>query len=211
MASSVLVLVGNADKVLPGVVEKARALKLGDGLDETTEMGPVISAAHKQRIEEYIELGIEEGVQVILDGRKASVQGLEDGFFIGPVLLDGVTPDMRVAQEEIFGPVLSVMRAENLSEAIAMANTSPFGNGASIFTESGAEAHEFRSNIQAGMVGINVGVPAPMAFLSFGGRKNSFFGDLRVYGQDAVEFYTQKKVVTERWFGGAKTGSIWSS
>lgn len=210
MASSVLLFVGDSDKLLDQVVQAAKGLKLGNGLNEETQMGPVISASHKKRVEEYIQIGSDEGADVILDGRGTSVAGYEDGFFVGPTLLDNVTPQMRVAREEIFGPVLSIMRCDTLQQAIDVANTSEFGNGASIFTDSGAAARQFRVGIQVGMVGINAGVPAPMAFFSFGGRKNSLFGDLRAYGPDAVEFYTMKKAVIERWFGSVETGSIWS-
>ncbi|MCK5127561.1 MAG: CoA-acylating methylmalonate-semialdehyde dehydrogenase [candidate division Zixibacteria bacterium] len=210
MASSVLVLVGDADKLLDDIIQAAKNIKLGNGLDVNTQMGPVISAAHKKRVEDYIQIGFNEGAEVLLDGRGVTVKGYEKGSFVGPTLLGKVTSEMRVAKEEIFGPVLSVMRCDTLQQAIDIANTSEFGNGASIFTDSGSSARQFRVGIQVGMVGINVGVPAPMAFFSFGGRKNSLFGDLRAFGPDAVEFYTMKKTVVERWFGNVKTGSIWS-
>jgi malonate-semialdehyde dehydrogenase (acetylating)/methylmalonate-semialdehyde dehydrogenase len=209
MAGSVLVLVGAGEGFLDPVVEAARALKLGSGLDPQTGMGPVISAAHRERIEGYVELGLREGARLVLDGRGARAEGLPDGFFIGPTVFDDVAPGMRIAREEIFGPVLCVMRARDLGEAVDLANASPYGNGASVFTASGAAAREFRSRVQCGMVGINAGVPAPMAFFSFGGFKNSFFGDLRAHGPDSVEFYTRKKAVIERWPGLEGTGGVW--
>jgi len=207
MASSVLVVVGSADRAIDDVVKAAASLKLGNGLDPATEMGPLISAQHKKRVEDYIQIGVDEGARLILDGRGATVEGSESGFFIGATVLDNVLPEMRVAREEIFGPVLSVMRAAGLGEAIDLANSSPYGNGASIFTSSGAAAREFRNRIQCGMLGVNAGVPAPMAFFAFGGRKASLFGDLRVQGADSIEFYTQKKSVIELWFGFGETGS----
>jgi len=209
MASSVLVLVGAADAILDRVVQAAKALRLGNGLDRATQMGPVISAESKKRIEEYIEIGLAEGAKLLLDGRGVKVDGLPNGFFVGPTILDGVQPETRIATEEIFGPVLSVMRAKDLDEALALANSSRYGNGASIFTASGGAAREFRNRIECGMIGINAGVPAPMAFFSFGGFKDSIFGDLRAHGPDAVEFYTRKKAVIERWFEIASPGSVW--
>lgn len=209
MASSVLMLVGEGEELLEKVVAKAKARKMGDPLAPETEMGPLITKAHKEKVEAYIQLAVDEGATILLDGRGATVPGYEGGFYVGTTILDGVTPEMRVAREEIFGPVLSVMRAATLDEAIKMANTSPFGNGGSIFTNSGGAAREFREGIECGMLGINAGVPAPMAFFSFGGHKDSIFGDLRVHGPDGVEFYTQKKTVIERWLSGGKTGSVW--
>ena len=209
MASSVMVLVGRAERLLGRVVDAARSLKLGSGMDPSTGMGPVISAESKRRIEEYIDTGVAEGAKPLLDGRGVRLLSLPDGFFVGPTILDDVRPDSRVNCEEIFGPVLSVMRAKDLDEAIALANSSPYGNGASIFTASGGAAREFRNCIDCGMIGINAGVPAPMAFFSFGGFKDSFFGDLRAHGPDAIEFYTRKKALIERWFEIGAPGNIW--
>ena len=209
MASSVLVTVGDAEEIIDEVIEAARALRLGNGMDADSDMGPLISAAHKKRAEDYIRIGIDEGAQLVLDGRGATVKGLEGGFWLGPTIFDRVRPDMKIARDEIFAPVLSIMRAQDLNEAINLANMSPYGNGASIFTGSGGAAREFRNRIECGMLGINAGVPAPMAFFGFGGHKISLIGDLRVQGTDAVEFYTQKKSVIERWFGMGKTGSTW--
>ena len=209
MASSVLVPVAGGDALVDRVIEMAQALKLGDGLAADTGMGPVITAEHKRRVEEYIQIGIDEGATLRLDGRDARAEGLPDGFFVGPTVLDDVTPSMRIAQEEIFGPVLSVMRAATLDEAISLANATPFGNGNSIFTASGGAARKFRNEIQCGMIGVNAGVPAPMAFFSFGGHKRSIFGDLRVHGPDGIEFYTRKKSVIERWPETGPSGSVW--
>ncbi len=209
MATSVVVLVGPGQQALDDMVAAAKALRLGSGLDAKTQMGPVVSAEHKHRVEDYIRIGVEEGARLILDGRGVSVPGLPDGHFVGPTIFDGVTPEMRIAREEIFGPVLAVMRAPDLDAAIDLCNKSPFGNGASIFTRSGFAAREFRGRINCGMIGINAGVPAPMAFFSFGGDGNSIFGDLRAHGPDAVEFYTKKKAVIERWADDRSGGNIW--
>jgi len=209
MASSVLVPVGNAADIIQDVVAAARSLKLGCGMEAGTQMGPLVSAAHRKRVEDYIALGTDEGAELLLDGRGATVAGYEGGFWMGASVFDRVKPEMRIAREEIFGPVLSLMRAGDLDEAIGLANSSPYGNGASIFTASGGAAREFRNRIECGMIGINAGVPAPMAFFGFGGHKMSLFGDLRVQGTDSVEFYTQKKSVIQRWFGMGETGNTW--
>ncbi|OGV39538.1 MAG: methylmalonate-semialdehyde dehydrogenase (acylating) [Lentisphaerae bacterium GWF2_49_21] len=209
MASSVLVLVGGAENLLPKIIEAAQKLKVGNGLEPDTQMGPVISKEAKKRIEDYIQVGVDEGAELVLDGRNITVPDKENGYFLAPSIFSGVKPEMQIAREEIFGPVLSVMKVANLATAIELANASEFGNGASIFTNSGGAAREFRNKIQCGMIGINTGVPAPMAFFSFGGHKNSIFGDLKAQGPDAVEFYTQKKSVIERWPGKLATGSIW--
>lgn len=211
MASSVLVPVAGGDALVDRVIELATALKLGDGMVADTGMGPVITAGHKARVEQYIAIGEQEGATLRLDGRGVGAEGLPDGFFVGPTVFDHVTPTMRIAREEIFGPVLSVMRAASLDEAIAFANATPFGNGNSIFTASGGAARKFRNEIQCGMIGINAGVPAPMAFFSFGGHKRSIFGDLRIHGPDGIEFYTRKKAVIERWPDTGPTGSVWAS
>ena len=209
MASSILVLVGQAEHLLERVVETARGLKLGGGMDPSTGMGPVITAASKARIEEYVAIGVADGAELLLDGRGAKVPGLPNGYFVGPTILDHVNPGSRVSCDEIFGPVLAVTRMKDLDQAISLANTSNFGNGASIFTASGGAAREFRNRIECGMIGINAGVPAPMAFFSFGGHKDSLFGDLRAHGPDGIEFYTRKKAIIERWFEIGVSGNIW--
>jgi malonate-semialdehyde dehydrogenase (acetylating)/methylmalonate-semialdehyde dehydrogenase len=209
MASSVLVPVGEAAAIVDRVVEAAKGVKLGDGMDPSTTMGPLVTADQRHRVEQYIQTGVDEGAKLLLDGRGVKVDGLGDGFFVGPTIFDRVTPQMRIGREEIFGPVLSVMRAGDLDEALALANSSEYGNGASIFTASGGAAREFRNRIQCGMIGINAGVPAPMAFFSFGGFKSSIFGDLRMHGPDGIEFYTRKKAVIDRWFEIGTPGSVW--
>ncbi len=209
MATSVVVLVGEAEKLVPEIVAAARDLKLGHGLDGATTMGPLISEQQKQRCLDYLAIGVDEGAELVLDGREAEVPA--EGHFLAATIFDRVTPEMRIATEEIFGPVLCIMRAATLDEALDLANASPFGNGASIFTASGGAAQHFRDRIQAGMLGINTGVPAPMAMFPFGGHKRSFYGDLRAQGPDGVEFYTQKKTVIERWPQRGPTGSIWAS
>jgi malonate-semialdehyde dehydrogenase (acetylating)/methylmalonate-semialdehyde dehydrogenase len=212
LAGSVLVAIGakaRQDQVVDAFVQSARDLKLGDGADDSTAMGPVLNPDQRQRILDAIERGIQEGSRLILDGRGASVPTRPRGCFIGPTVFDDVSPDAFVAREEIFGPVVSVFRARDLDDAIRLSNRSRYGNSVSLFTQSGAAAREFRSRSQAGMLGINLGVPAPMAFFSFGGWKKSFFGDLNAHGPDAVAFYTRKKVVTERWFGAEAPREGW--
>ena len=199
LATSVVVAVGEAgDKLIPELVRAADNLTVGAGCEARTQMGPVITDEAKKRILSYIELGEKEGAKLARDGRKDRVcQG--DGFFVGPTILDHVNPESRIAREEIFGPVLSVIRVKDLKEAIELVGKSEYGNAASIFTRSGSAAREFSQNAGAGMIGINVGVPAPVAFFPFSGWKNSFFGDLHALGKDAVHFYTEQRVVTCRW------------
>jgi malonate-semialdehyde dehydrogenase (acetylating)/methylmalonate-semialdehyde dehydrogenase len=214
MAGSVVVTVGEAhDKLLGPLREAAAALKVGDGLDERSELGPVISEQAKQRIEAAIDKAAADGAKIALDGREASAPetggGAPDGggCFLGATILDDVPPGSEAAREEIFGPVLSIVRADSLDEAIATVNSSRFGNGVSIFTESGAAVRRLRHEVEAGMVGVNIGVAAPVAFFPFSGWKDSFLGDLHAHGPDAVEFYTRKKTVTSRWFSsGQGTG-----
>jgi hypothetical protein len=191
----VVVAVGSRqeqDHMVLRFVAAARELKLGDGLDESATLCPVINRAARSRILEAIEQGVREGAKLVLDGRGATCPERPRGCFVGPTVFDHVTPDMSIGREEIFGPLVSVLRAANLDEAIRLCNRSRYGNSVSLFTQSGAAAREFRSRIQAGMLGINLGVPAPMAFFSFGGWKGSFFGDLGAHGQDAVDFYAQE-------------------
>jgi len=198
LAGSVLVPVGDAaGPLLDLLVKRTKALAVGDGA-KGAEMGPLVTADHCRRVAGYIEKGVAEGAEPICDGRQARPAG--NGFFLGPTIFDRVTPDMTIAREEIFGPVLSVMRVQTLDEAIQLVNTSPFGNATSIFTGDGKSAREYSSRIEVGMVGINVGVAAPMAFFPFAGWKNSFFGDLHAHGKDAVAFYTEQKVIMSRWF-----------
>ena len=205
MAGSVVVTVGRAhERLVPALREAAVALAIGDGLDERNELGPVVSPAAHERILAAIERGLAEGAQLIVDGRDP---GLGEGCFIGATIFDGVKPEMELAREEIFGPVLSLIHVETLEEAIETVNRSRFGNGVSIFTESGATVRRIRHDVEAGMVGVNIGVAAPVAFFPFSGWKDSFLGDLHAHGPDAVDFYTRKKTVTSRWFSNGETGS----
>jgi malonate-semialdehyde dehydrogenase (acetylating)/methylmalonate-semialdehyde dehydrogenase len=206
MAGSVVVTVGDAHEMLMGpLLAAARELRVGDGILETSDVGPVISCAARDRIAEWIGRGEADGAQVVLDGRGVSGGGLSaDGAYLGPTILDGVTPEMEIAQEEVFGPVLCVIRAESLDQAIEIVNGSRFGNGTSIFTESGASVRRYRHDVQAGMIGVNIGVAAPVAFFPFSGWKDSFLGDLHAHGGDGIDFYTRKKTVTTRYFSSGQ-------
>jgi len=202
MAGSVVVTVGEAhDRLMPALVQATEALAVGDGSDEATEVGPVVSCQARDRIAAWIDRGVADGATPVVDGRGVGGDGIHpEGAFVGPTILDDVLPGMDIAQEEVFGPVLVVVRAESLDEATAIVNASRFGNGTSIFTESGAAVRRFRHDVEAGMVGVNIGVAAPVAFFPFSGWKDSFLGDLHAHGGDAVEFFTRKKTVTSRWF-----------
>jgi malonate-semialdehyde dehydrogenase (acetylating)/methylmalonate-semialdehyde dehydrogenase len=200
MAISVAVAVGSvADEVVRAVSIRAGAVKVGDGRDASSEMGPVVSKAAQQRIVDLIATAPGQGGTVVVDGRDLVVAGREEGFFVGPTVIDGVTADMDAYREEIFGPVLSVMRVETVEEAIALINRNPYGNGTALFTSSGDAARRFTRGVDVGMIGINVPVPVPMAFYSFGGWKDSLVGDKHVHGPEGVSFYTRAKVVTSRW------------
>jgi malonate-semialdehyde dehydrogenase (acetylating)/methylmalonate-semialdehyde dehydrogenase len=201
LSGSVLVPVGDiAEKLKEKFVAGAKSIKVGNGLDEQTFMGPVISAAHKERVLGYIEKGIEEGADLVLDGRNFKVDGYPDGFFVGPTLFDNVTPDMTIAKEEIFGPVVSMVRAKNLDDVIELINTRNYANAACIYTSSGPAAREFKYRVKPSMVGVNIGIAAPMSFFPFGGSGNSMFGDSKGHGQEIFNFFTDTKVVIERWF-----------
>jgi malonate-semialdehyde dehydrogenase (acetylating)/methylmalonate-semialdehyde dehydrogenase len=206
MAGSVVVTVADAhEQLMPPLRDAAATLKVGDGLDEQTQLGPVVSEQARERIVGSIEKAVEDGATLAVDGREAATDG--DGSFLGATILDDVDPGSEAAREEIFGPVLSVVRAGSLDEAIELVNGSRFGNGVSIFTESGASVRRFRHEVQAGMIGVNIGVAAPVAFFPFSGWKDSFLGDLHAHGTDAVDFYTRKKTVTSRWYSsGQGTG-----
>jgi malonate-semialdehyde dehydrogenase (acetylating)/methylmalonate-semialdehyde dehydrogenase len=205
MAGSALVTVGEArGRLLGPLVERAGALRVGPGIEESVEVGPVVSSAARDRILGWIERGIDEGAELLLDGR--SPEADSGGAYVGPTILGGVRPGMAVAAEEIFGPVLVEIHVDTLEEAIEVVNASRFGNGASIFTESGAAVRRFRHDAEAGMVGVNIGVAAPVAFFPFSGWKDSFRGDLHAHGRDAVDFFTRKKTVTSRYFSGGPSG-----
>ena len=200
MAISAVVAVGNAgDAIVSRLKERATALRIGPGDREGVEMGPLITQAHLDRVRGYVDAGEREGAELVVDGRGLSVAGYENGHFLGPTLFDRVTRDMSIYRDEIFGPVLVVVRAESDEDAIDIVNQSPYGNGTAVFTQSGAAARRFANAIQVGMVGVNVPIPVPMAFFSSGGWKNSLFGDLHMHGPDGVRFYTRTKVVTTRW------------
>ncbi|MBG9444220.1 CoA-acylating methylmalonate-semialdehyde dehydrogenase [Cytobacillus firmus] len=199
MACSVVVAVDSiADELVARLNEQASQLTIGNGLDESVFLGPVIRQENKERTSNYIEIGEKEGAKLVRDGRKDEAYH-ENGYFIGPTIFDNVDPSMKIWKEEIFAPVLSVVRVKNLEEAIELTNKSDFGNGACLFTDSGSSVRYFRENIEVGMLGVNIGVPAPMAFFPFSGWKNSFYGDLHANGTDGVEFYTRRKMLTARW------------
>jgi malonate-semialdehyde dehydrogenase (acetylating)/methylmalonate-semialdehyde dehydrogenase len=200
MAISAAVAVGSAaDRIVEAVNERARAVAVGSGRDSASEMGPVVTKEAQQRILGLIDTGEAQGASITVDGRGYSVPGFENGFFVGPTVIDRVTTDMDVYNQEIFGPVLSVVRTDDVDEAIRLINANPYGNGTAIFTNSGESARRFQRGVHVGMVGINVPVPVPMAFYSFGGWKDSLFGDKHIHGPEGVSFYTRAKVVTARW------------
>jgi malonate-semialdehyde dehydrogenase (acetylating)/methylmalonate-semialdehyde dehydrogenase len=200
MAISVAVAVGDiADRLVERLAERARALKIGNGVEASSEMGPLVTAAHKAKVEGYIAKGVEEGAKLLVDGRNLSVAGHEKGFFTGGTLFDHVTPNMTIYKEEIFGPVLSVVRVPDLASAVELINAHEFGNGVACYTSDGAVARTFARQIQVGMVGINVPIPVPMAWHSFGGWKRSLFGDHHAYGEEGIRFYTRYKSIMQRW------------
>jgi malonate-semialdehyde dehydrogenase (acetylating)/methylmalonate-semialdehyde dehydrogenase len=201
MAISVAVCVGDAiaDSVITGLAEQIRGFKIGNGLDPDNDLGPLISREHLNKVTAYIESGIKEGAKLVVDGRGLKVPGGEKGFFLGGCLFDQVKPGMQIYTDEIFGPVLCVVRVQTLQQAIQLINDHEYGNGACIFTRDGGTARLFSDNIEIGMVGINVPLPVPAAWHSFGGWKRSLFGDLSIYGPDAIRFYTRRKTVTQRW------------
>ena len=207
MAVSVAVAVGEiADELVENIKNKASKLKIAPWTDKDSDMGPVISKEHKEKIENYISVGINEGAKLIEDGRTYNIQGYENGYFIGPTLFDNVTKDMRIYKEEIFGPVVSVVRVKNYEEALSLVNDHPYGNGTSIYTSDGEISRNFTTNAEIGMVGVNVPIPVPMAFHSFGGWKQSLFGDHAMHGMEGIHFYTKLKTVTSRWPKSIKSG-----
>ena len=212
MAISVAVPIGEktADALIERLVPRVQALKIGPATDKDAEMGPVITEAHKRKVLGYIDQGVKEGAELLVDGRGFSLQGYENGYFVGGTLFDRVTPDMTIYKEEIFGPVLSVVRAKGYDEALDLINTHEYGNGTAIFTRDGDAARAFADRIEVGLVGINVPIPVPVAYFSFGGWKRSLFGDHSIYGPEGVRFNTRLKTVTTRWPAGIKDGAVFT-
>lgn len=212
MAISVAVPVGKttADRLMSKLIPRVENLKIGPSTDPTADYGPLVTRAALDRVKDYVEIGIKEGAKLAVDGRGFKMQGYENGFYMGGCLFDNVTPDMRIYKEEIFGPVLSVVRAEEYSEALGLASDHEYGNGVAIFTRDGDAARDFASRVNVGMVGINVPIPVPLAYHTFGGWKRSGFGDLNQHGPDSVRFYTKTKTVTARWPSGIKDGADFS-
>jgi malonate-semialdehyde dehydrogenase (acetylating)/methylmalonate-semialdehyde dehydrogenase len=208
MAVSVAVAVGNvADKLIAKLEPRIRALKIGPGTDPEAEMGPLVTREHREKVKGYVDIGEKEGAKLVVDGRGLSLQGYENGFFIGGTLFDNVTTDMRIYKEEIFGPVLAVVRAPDMASAARMINEHQFGNGVALFTADGGAARDFAAGIKVGMIGINVPIPVPMAFHSFGGWKQSIFGDHHMHGAEGVRFYSRYKAITQRWPSGSRRGA----
>jgi malonate-semialdehyde dehydrogenase (acetylating)/methylmalonate-semialdehyde dehydrogenase len=204
MALPVAVAVGKgtAEKLIERITPEMEKMKVGVSTDAEAAYGPVVTDAHRKKIESYIEMGVKEGAKLLVDGRGFALQGYEGGFFIGPSLFDHVTPAMRSYQEEIFGPVLQIVRAETIEEAVALPTNHQYGNGVAIFTRNGRAAREFAAKVQVGMVGINVPIPVPVAYHTFGGWKRSAFGDVNQHGPEGVRFFTKVKTVTARWPDG---------
>ncbi|MCK5915282.1 MAG: CoA-acylating methylmalonate-semialdehyde dehydrogenase [Deltaproteobacteria bacterium] len=211
MAIPVVVAVGDetADAAVSKLKDQLAVMKVGPGTDNSNDMGPLITKQHLEKVKGYVDLGIEEGAELVVDGRDLTVKGHENGYFIGGCLFDRVTPDMKIAQDEIFGPVLSVIRVKTQQEAMDIINAHEYGNGTCIFTRDGEAARYFTDNIKVGMVGVNIPLPVPVAQHSFGGWKRSLFGDLHAYGPDGVRFYTRRKTITQRWpSAGVRDGSL---
>ena len=209
MAISVAVPIGEktADALIARLEPKVRALKVGPGTDPEAEMGPLVTKQHQEKVKGYIDAGVAEGAKLVVDGRSLKLQGYENGYYVGGTLFDNVTPEMSIYKEEIFGPVLSVVRANDYAQAATMINEHEYGNGTAIFTRDGDAAREFAHQIQVGMVGINVPIPVPMAFHSFGGWKSSLFGDHHMHGPEGIRFYTRLKTITSRWPTGIRAGA----
>ncbi|MFC5420314.1 CoA-acylating methylmalonate-semialdehyde dehydrogenase [Bosea eneae] len=209
MAISVAVPVGKAtaDELVKRLIPRVESLKIGPSTDTSADYGPVVTKAAMEKIKSYVDIGIEEGAKLVVDGRDFKMQGYENGFYVGGCLFDNVTKDMRIYKEEIFGPVLSVLRTESYDEALKLTNDHEYGNGTAIYTRDGDAARDFASKVQVGMVGINVPIPVPLAYYTFGGWKRSSFGDLNQHGPDSIRFYTKTKTVTARWPSGIKDGA----
>ncbi len=208
MAQSVAVAVGDiGDELVKRLAKQVEVLKVGPGMDEQSEMGPLVTKEHLEKVKSYVDIGVKEGAKLVVDGRNLKLQGYEKGFFMGGCLFDNVTDKMRIYKEEIFGPVLSVVRVKDFESAVKLINDHEYGNGASLFTRDGDSARVFVNRIQVGMVGINIPIPVPMAFHSFGGWKRSLFGDQHMHGMEGVRFYTKLKTVTSRWPSGIRSNS----
>jgi malonate-semialdehyde dehydrogenase (acetylating) / methylmalonate-semialdehyde dehydrogenase len=209
MAVSVAVPVGQqtAEKLIAKLVPRVESLKVGPSTSLDADFGPVVTAAHLKKVKDYVDIGVKEGAKLLVDGRDFKMQGYENGFYMGGCLFDNVTKDMRIYKEEIFGPVLSVVRAKTYEEGLKLANDHEYGNGVAIFTRDGDAARDFAAKVQVGMVGVNVPIPVPLAYYTFGGWKRSAFGDLNQHGPDSVRFYTKTKTVTSRWPSGMKDGA----
>jgi malonate-semialdehyde dehydrogenase (acetylating)/methylmalonate-semialdehyde dehydrogenase len=206
MAISALVAVGDiADELVAKIKERTDTLKIGDGTQDS-DMGPLVTKVHRDKVASYIDAGEQDGATIVVDGRTVQANGGADGFWLGPTLIDHVTTDMSVYTDEIFGPVLSVIRVESYGEALELVNSSQFGNGTAIFTNDGGAARRFQNEVEVGMVGINVPIPVPTAYYSFGGWKNSLFGDTHAHGTEGVQFFTRGKVVTSRWLDPSHGG-----
>lgn len=200
MAISVVVAVGDAgDRLISSITERIAGLQVGPGANDQSEMGPLVTSQHLDRVTGYVEKGVSEGADLVADGRTLAVEGYEDGFFLGPCLFDNVEPEMSIYRDEIFGPVLSVVRTDSYAEAIELINSNPYGNGTAVFTNDGGAARKFQREITVGMVGINLPIPVPLSFYSFGGWKDSLFGGHAIYGPEGINFYTRQKVVISRW------------
>jgi len=207
MAVSVAVTVGSAgDQLMEKLAPRVRALKVSPGVDPDAEMGPLVTREHMMKVRGYVDHGVKEGANLVVDGRGLKLQGYENGFFMGGCLFDNVTPEMKIYKDEIFGPVLSVVRTSDVASATRLINAHEYGNGVSLFTNDGGVARDFSQAIEIGMVGINIPIPVPMAFHSFGGWKHSLFGDHHIYGTEGVRFYTRYKAITQRWAAGSKRG-----
>ena len=209
MAISVAVPVGKAtaDELVKRLIPRVESLKIGPSTDTAADFGPVVTKAAMEKIKSYVDIGIQEGAKLVVDGRGFKMQGYENGFYVGGCLFDHVTPEMRIYKEEIFGPVLSVLRADSYDQALKLTNDHEYGNGTAIYTRDGDAARDFASKVQVGMVGINVPIPVPLAYYTFGGWKRSSFGDLNQHGPDSIRFYTKTKTVTARWPSGIKDGA----
>ncbi|MGD9830539.1 MAG: aldehyde dehydrogenase family protein, partial [Hyphomicrobiaceae bacterium] len=209
MAISVAVPVGKAtaDALVEKLIPRVESLRIGPSTDEKADFGPLVTAQHLAKVKDYVEIGVKEGAKLKVDGRGFKMQGYENGFYMGGCLFDEVDPGMRIYKEEIFGPVLSVVRAKDYEQALGLATDHEFGNGVAIFTRDGDAARDFVSRVEVGMVGVNVPIPVPIAYHTFGGWKRSGFGDLNQHGPDSIRFYTRTKTVTSRWPSGVKEGA----